>query len=343
MILLPDNFDAAKIYTGILFAHGIGQRGDGSGVNVETWMKDEAPKLIELIAMSNHILIAPNLLSGKDWTDEYFDSAYSYLLSNYKVGTKVFLDGVSLGGQAIWSWGAGHPDKVLGIHGTAPVFVSVDYCKIKCPVLVHHSRSDPMVGVGQGETAVNNINACGGKAQIKYFGTGHEIWKSDFGRESVYQQAETKTFFGIAGSTVIDPVVNPPAPSPPAPAPSALKADASATQPNVTGTTATLDATRSTGYKGTGSFKDLSWQVKEQPPGSDWNIFPGFIKIGEKIYLKNLSPGQYVFELTARDEKDNVSTDRVTITVTAGKKIFKEITVDGQKITLFEDNSWKVV
>jgi hypothetical protein len=328
VILLPDNFDPAKDYTGILFAHGIGQRGSGSAENVETWMKTECQKLPELIAASNCILIAPELYFNENWISYpdkgYFDFAYSYLRSNYKVGTKVFLEGVSLGGQAIWDWASKHPDLVLGVHATSAVNINVDFCKIKCPVVAHHSGTDNTVGFAQGMIAINNINACGGNAKMYPFGSGHAIWKSDEFQKSVYEQPEVKAFFGMAADVPINP-----------PTPTGLKADASATQTNVVvGAAVILDASKSTGYKQTAQgFKDLVWNLTFAPSGI-WNVFPNYNKTGEKIVLQNLVPGDFIFELTARDASGKTSTDTVKITVSpapAGKTVFTEFNIRGSK------------
>lgn len=201
VVLTPNNFNAANVYTGILYAHGIGQRGDGSATNVAGWMQTEAQKLIELIGGSNHILIAPELYFNQNWTPNYFDFALQYLTSHYKVGAKVFIDGVSLGGQEIWAWGSMNNSKLLGIHATCAVNKSVDFCAIKCPILAHHAQNDPTVPYNEGMIAINAIKACGGNATMQPFGGRHEIWKSDQWGQSVYEQQDLKTFFGIGSST----------------------------------------------------------------------------------------------------------------------------------------------
>lgn len=326
-IIQSDKLDKSKPATGILFAHGIGEIGNNIQT-VSNFLTNQTPNLVALINSGNFILIAPQLqplpLGGgaSPWSPNYFDFAYDYLVKNYSVNQKVFITGLSWGGQELWQWAGLHTDKLLGIVASCACYADTNFCNITVPVIAYHAKNDSQVPYSEGQVAINKILACNPKnpAQFIPYETGdHYIWNTVYGEPAV------KSFFN-GGSVVI----------PPSPTPTTLKADASATLTNVLGTTAVLDGSKSTGY----NKWTIGWNVKSQPKNSDWNIFPGYNKMGAVVNLQNLSAGQYVFELTASDDKGNTSKDTVTLNVTAGKKIIQVITVNNKPANLFEDFTW---
>jgi hypothetical protein len=70
-------------------------------------------------------------------------------------------------------------------------------------------------------------------------------------------------------------------------------------------------------------------------------VFPGYNQIGEVVNIKNLHPGEYVFELVAGDDRGNKDSDQVKITVLAGKKIVVDIPIPVGKtrVIQYDDNS----
>jgi hypothetical protein len=310
------NYNPAKPVKGILFAHGIGQRGDGSTTNISGWMLNEGTEICKLVDSGNFVLIAPELLFNQNWTTNYFDFVYSYITTYYPVDPKVFLSGVSLGGQELWAWAAANSAKVEAILACCCVNISVDFCAIKPPVVAFHAKNDPVVPFAEGMIAINKIQACGGNAKMIALDLNiHEIWRSN-----VFLSFDAKALLSV--SNVI-------------PTSTTLKADASATAAMASGSTAILDGSKSTG------FSYLSWQMTGQPNGSDWNVFPGFTKIGPKINLKNLVAGDYVFELTAWDNTGKIAKDTVKITVSTTPKIFVQATIptSASRVTVYDDKS----
>ena len=332
VIITSKNYDPNKPATGHIFGHGQGQRGSDSAINVETWFKDECQDLITLIENSNSVLIAPNLISG-DWSLEYFDFAYDYLMKNYKVDSKVKLSGVSLGGQIIYPWAANNPLKVAAVFSCCCVWVMADYCKIKVPVMLAHAKDDKTVYPVNSESVRDQINVCNPPQKVIYKEVptgGHSIWKD------IFKDPEVQKFLtGQAVSNPVPPVINPPI--------SVLKADASATLTSVVGTTAILDGTKSVGYKKDKPWNYMEWKEISTPPGPYVDIWdmPDSGKIGEKINLKNLRVGSSVFGLTVRDEKGKSETTSVTITVSkVGKEIEAEFDKDGKHYILYKDKTW---
>jgi pimeloyl-ACP methyl ester carboxylesterase len=314
LLEISDKLDASKAITFILFAHGIGERGNDLA-NVENFLIGQTPNLVNFLNNGNFILAAPQLPSGS-WSPSYFDFAYDYLSKNYSANPKVFITGVSWGGQEIWQWAALHNDKLLGVIACCCVNVTVDFCAIKTPVIAYHAKNDSQVPYAEGTVAISKINLCNPPqpAKLISYDTGdHYIWNTVYGEQAV------KDFFsGVA-----------------TPVPTTLKADASATITNVVGTKAVLDASKSTGVD------ESQWNAYEwSADGPVWNIFPGYIKYGKMLNIENLIPGLFNFKLTVRDGKGNISIDKVSMTVSLGKKIIGEVTIAGKTITIFDDNTW---
>lgn len=336
VFVTPDVIDGSKTYRGILMAHGIGQRGDGSGTNVEGWLTAECQNLLAIINGGNHIMVAPELYFGEWWSDPYGDYAYQQLLAKYKIDSKVFMLPVSLGGQLAWSWGGNNAEKLAGILACCAVHVNAHFENIKCPVIGFSALDDTTVFTSQCALAINAINDYKPPVPAKlltYPTGGHSIWNT------VYADPIARTFLGasVTASAPISTTTTSTTPT------MALKADASATVTTVSGTTGLLDGSRSTGYK-TGSWPGLDWELVSSPAGS-WDVFdtPNFSKNGVLVKLKNLVKGTYVFKLTATDVLGNKATTQVSINVGAAapaKTEFLKFSDNGKTYTIYDDKTW---
>jgi hypothetical protein len=341
VVYLPDNYDASKKWPVQFFFHGDGQIGDGSEAGLQS--------IIDLIDSPYYpwaaqlkkdrcIMIAPQLNPQPYniyWPLSYADEALEFA-KQYSIDTnRLYLSGISRGGDIVFGYPASSVDngsKFAAILACCCVSVGGNYSFVKSPVMAYHAKNDPIVSYLGTDSTIKMINAANPpvKAIAKFFDIGgHEIWGLVFGNNEAWDWMLGQT----KGSTPVP--INPPVPT------STLKADASATQTTVAGTTAVLDGTKSVGYKKGVPWDYMSWAVLSGS-GQTWTVFPNGNKIGEKLTVQNLVPGNYVFEETVKDENGNISTDRVAMTVSAvlGKKIIAEVTIAGKVITIFDDNTW---
>lgn len=339
VVIKPDNFDPAKTYKAILFAHGIGERGDGSALPVKDFLENQTNLPKAIAAAGTHILIAPQLVGSVAWSTNYGDFAYDYAIKNFKIDPKIYLTGVSWGGQLIWLWGGNNPTKIAAILAVCACTTSARFDQIKCPVEAWHAKDDGMVSYAEGNVAINSINAYNPpvKAVMNSYDTGnHYIWTR------VYAEPKALGLLGLPTTVPVSTTTTTTTSTPS----TTLKADASATLTSVLGTTATLDGSKSTGYQSSGGWVFLDWSLVSFPPGASWDVFPNFNKHGEKIQVQNLKPGAYQFELKAQNGT-NVSKDVVTINVveasTTTKTEFISFTDNGKKYTVFTDKTWSAV
>jgi predicted esterase len=337
----PSNYDPAKKWPLVLFFHGDGQIGDGTDAGLQTIVdlidSPWYPWMAQL-KKDRFVMIAPQLQPGLGyWPLSYGDNALAFS-DQYSIDqSRLYLTGLSRGGGIVFGYPSSSVEdgqKFAGILACCCISVGGNYSLVKSPLFAYHAKDDKQVPWTGTDSIVKAINASNPpvKAQAKFYDTGgHEIWGRVFGENEAWDWllAQKK------GSPI---PINPPI----TPAPSTLKADASATQTNVVGTTAILDGSKSVGYKNSWY---LGWKELSRPPGSTYDIWdmPNSGKSGEVVKLKNLVPGKYKFQLDAGDGNGNTAIDTVEITVSAaptGAKIVGTSTVNGKNVNLLEDNTW---
>ena len=115
---LPPEYhnDESGAWPLIIFLHGASLRGN----DPEKIKKYGIPKLIEEGKDFNFIVISPQCPLYKDWsTDNWFPCTYREILHNYRVDTsRIYLTGLSLGGEGTWYISQQHPEIFTAI---APV------------------------------------------------------------------------------------------------------------------------------------------------------------------------------------------------------------------------------
>jgi hypothetical protein len=339
VIYKPANYDSAKQYPCILFLHGIGERGDGSTLqldNVLNFLSSPYNNIIGSLEKSgNYLLVAPQLSASlSSWDISTIEKGMKEAAALNYNPKRLYIAGVSLGGGGVW--------KYLSITGNAGKFAAAavicgvggwtNLCNITCPVWAFHASDDNVVGVGNTISAVDGINACKPPvpARKTIYPTGqHYIWGRVFDpNASPGINGETVTLFGWfdlnqQGSPVAVPATVAPSTSPTAiPSISAV-----AEVKDITISTATLD-----GSKSSGNILWSSWKILKQPPGSDWNVFlPAFDNSGLVKNVRNLAPGDYTFELTIKTPT-GIGIAPVTFTVgSAVSPVFVEAAIPAGK------------
>jgi predicted peptidase len=113
----------------------------------------------------------------------------NYLLSAYSVDkNRVYLTGLSMGGQGTWSFGTAHPDifaALLPICGrTEPE--KAEALK-EMPIWVFHGAKDDVISIKYSEDMVNALKKY--DAPIKftiYPEAGHDSWTQTYSNQEVY-------------------------------------------------------------------------------------------------------------------------------------------------------------
>lgn len=342
VVYQPDNYDKNKKYPVIIFFHGQGEQGNGNVEGLYTFINAEWNNFMSGLVSNKWILVAPQLITppagyyAAYWSDNYLKDALRFA-RQYSIDEdrKIILS-ISLGGQMGWTAPA-NTTEFAGVLNICCVGVQTNFCNIKAPVWAFHAEYDPRVSSENTKSAIAQVKACNPPTAPRMTILSknyHEIWGEVLSPVLLPNESQTAWQWmeqQKRGATVepTPPIVIPPA------QPSGLKADGSATLTSVNGTTATLDGSKSEGYK------LISWVLQGYPNGGTWNIFPNYDKIGVKKKVENLVPGEYTFQLLAEDGKGGKSTDTVKLNVVTGKQQVGTGTANGQPAVLYSDNTWK--
>jgi predicted peptidase len=168
---------------------------------LETLKYEALPQILAFTPDFPFIVVIPQLTEAEDyWTEEEVVASLFLILEevqeNYAVDSeKIYLTGVSLGGNGVWEIGLRYPGRfaalvpVAGFYGdTASVEVPENICDLKdVPVWAFHGAKDPIVPLFAEEDLVNALKSCGGNAQLTVYPDGdHDISGQVYNDQELY-------------------------------------------------------------------------------------------------------------------------------------------------------------
>jgi pimeloyl-ACP methyl ester carboxylesterase len=155
------NADTIKKWPLIIYLHGGSSRGTDSiklyccGIPDQIWRGREFP----------FIIVAPQCPVHRRWsTDNWFENFYREVTTKYRVDTnKVYLTGVSLGGEGTWYLAIKYPEKFAAIAPISGFTRHIDYITqntdklIDVPVWAFHGKIDKVVQFEDTEWMINRL------------------------------------------------------------------------------------------------------------------------------------------------------------------------------------------
>jgi predicted peptidase len=190
LLFLPANYgkDPQKQWPLILSLHGSGTRGK----DIDNLKYEALPQILEFTPDFPFVVLSPQLTDADNedfWVHEkVMDSVFTLLdeiQSTYPVDPKrVYLTGVSIGGNGTWAYGLKYPKRfaalvpVMGFFGdTSGFFVPDNICDLKdVPIWAFHGAQDPIVPLDAEQSIVDALKACGGNVQFTVYPDGdHDI------------------------------------------------------------------------------------------------------------------------------------------------------------------------
>ena len=177
----------------VLFLHGSGERGDGEG-ELERVKRYGLPHVLETRNPFSEevIVLAPQCPEETRWTD-HLDALKSLVddsVERYSVDvSRIYLTGLSLGGQGVWHLGAAHPDLFAALASVCGRSNPERACALKeVPVWAFHGAKDDRVPLAESARMVDAINACGGHAKLTvYPEVGHISWDDAYNTPELYR------------------------------------------------------------------------------------------------------------------------------------------------------------
>jgi len=184
LLYLPDDYtpDTEQVWPFILFLHGSGERGDTPDII----RLHGLPRLIETQPDFPYIVLSPQCPMDTRWPEQIdnvialLDSALNALRVDH---SRVYLTGLSMGGQGSWHLGATYPDRfaaLLPICGRIPPVEGFPekVCALQdVPVWAFHGAKDDRVPAEQAEQMASILHDCGGHVKLTIFpDADHFCW-----------------------------------------------------------------------------------------------------------------------------------------------------------------------
>jgi hypothetical protein len=201
---LPPGYAAnpTKKYPLLIFLHGLGESGSGSPADLERVKANGPPKLISqgstmcFTINGNEecfIVLSPQLGIGSGgWWPSIQQSFFDYAINgpeNYRIDkTRVYLTGLSLGGQGVYM-GVGATTDIFAAGAVIAGWDNTEGCTIsarKIALWGFHGTADGTISYSAGLGAFNNTVNCTSPnptAELKwtaYTGVGHDSWSNAY-------------------------------------------------------------------------------------------------------------------------------------------------------------------
>lgn len=193
LLYLPEEYEKNlnEPWPVIIFLHGSSLRGD----NLEKVKEYGLSWLIEEGKDFPFIIVSPQCPANKTWaTDDWFPDFLEELKSKYRIDPdRIYLTGVSLGGEGVWWLAIKYPETFAAIAPvcgpTGALNLPVKARRIKhIPAWVFHGAKDVNVLVRESETMVAGLKEYGGDVTFEVFPeAGHSAFtKRVYGEQFLY-------------------------------------------------------------------------------------------------------------------------------------------------------------
>ncbi len=195
LLYVPDDYLRRRVrkWPLILFLHGSAERGD----NPEVLKKHGIPKIVEEVPRFPFLTVSPQCPEGSTWGRhlEGLNSLLDHILGKYAADPhRLYLTGVSMGGNGVWQLSARYPGRFAAIapvcgYGLASQGFPEKVCLLKnVPVWVFHGAQDLIVPVEESRRLVDMLRACGGDVRFTvYPKCGHDSWTRTYKSREIYR------------------------------------------------------------------------------------------------------------------------------------------------------------
>lgn len=314
---LPPGYDAnpTKQYPIMIFLHGQGERGNGSPAALERVKKNGPPKEIvnghDMCFTVNgeeecFIVVAPQLSSSNNsWYGSLVHNIIDKILNssqNYRFDPdRVYLTGLSLGGNGVWEGGYASQNSNNMFAAIAPVAawgktrLGCDVSARKIPVWAFHGDRDNTVTYNSGLGMFNSVANCTTPAPTAelifttYEGVGHNSWSRAYRTDNNLHTPNLYEWLLSKKLNSGGPTAN--------------------AGPDQNITLPTNSITLNGSGTDDGSIVAYSWSKLAGPAATLTNSTTA------NLTASALVEGTYTFQLTVRDNDGNTASDQVTVIV----------------------------
>lgn len=318
--LPPDYYDnPTKKYPMIIFLHGLGERGNGEAQLYKA-AKHGPPKEVERLGSlcftvngeeECFIVLSPQL-NFSHWSDGAQEPFWDHVYNgpdNYRFDPdRVYLTGLSLGGNGVWrrSYNANNSPNRLAAMAPVAGWGNNDKGCIaanrEIPIWAFHGINDGTVNYERGYSMFTAVDRCADPSSptTRIFTTiqgGHGIWSDIYKPDNsirtpnLYQWFLTQNLNGSSEPANVNPVVD-----------AGQDIETSDMVPQVTITAQASDSD--------GTIASYNWQKLSGPSVTISNANQA------TVTLRNLNEGEYTFRVTVVDNLGATASDEVEVNVT---------------------------
>ncbi|MEM6335385.1 MAG: PHB depolymerase family esterase, partial [Bacteroidota bacterium] len=147
------------------------------------------PKMVEDGRAFPFILASPQVPQGQIWSAETLSALLDHLEASYRVDPeRIYLTGLSMGGNGSWMLGMHEPDRFAAIVPICGWGDARRVCALKdTPVWTFHGDADQVVTIDYTDRLVTNLQRCEGNIQYTvYEGVGHDSWTPTYADEAMW-------------------------------------------------------------------------------------------------------------------------------------------------------------
>jgi predicted peptidase len=186
LLYLPADYEKQESWPLLIFLHGSGERGD----DLKLVKTHGPPKMIEAGHKFPFIVVSPQCPKYQRWQPIVLDGMLDNLIKQLRVDkSRIYLTGLSMGGQGTWAWAANSPQRFAAI---APVCGRADRSwgevLTNMPTWVFHGAKDTAVPLTESEKVVNALKKNGGSPKFTiYPEAGHDSWTVTYENPELYK------------------------------------------------------------------------------------------------------------------------------------------------------------
>ncbi|MFT5324504.1 MAG: putative peptidase [Planctomycetaceae bacterium] len=186
LLSLPDGYEKQDAWPLLIFLHGSGERGS----DIELVKKHGPPKLVDAGRKFPFIVVSPQCPKNQHWQASVLDGLLDGLQSKLKVDPKkIYLTGLSMGGQGTYSWAALSKERFAAI---VPICGSGDRTwgprLAGLPTWIFHGVKDTAVPFEKSEQMVKALKNAGFDPKFTiYPEAGHDSWTETYDNPKLYK------------------------------------------------------------------------------------------------------------------------------------------------------------
>jgi predicted peptidase len=192
LVYLPDGYESApEPWPLIVFLHGSGERG-----SISKLRKIGLPKKLKNGGSVPFVVVAPVCPINSHWPThlEELNILLDDILTKYKVDRqRVYLTGLSMGGNGAWTWGMENPERFAAVAPICGYGIGIlgHYERVVAlkttPVWAFHGAVDQAVSIAETARLVKALQDAGGNVKFTvYPELTHDSWTVTYDNPELY-------------------------------------------------------------------------------------------------------------------------------------------------------------